>query len=70
MRLSKKAEALRHAIAERRWYQDHGGSLTGYIARYGDPGVTEKWFGEGGTRIHEADYNALVGAERRAGITR
>ncbi len=63
-----QAELLRRARAQSEWYESHGGSLSGYIERYGDPGVTETWFGEGGTRIHEADYAALVRDQKAAGI--
>jgi hypothetical protein len=50
---------------QRLWIVEHGGNLTGYIARYGsrnDP----THFGNGGEAIFAADHAALVEAERRA----
>ena len=47
---------------ERKWIYEHGGNLTGYIARYGsvdDP----KHYGDGGEAIYAADMAALAKAE-------
>jgi hypothetical protein len=54
-----KADTLYRMIGEqRRWMQDEGETLEGYIERYGDPGM-DKCHGDGGTAIYNADLNAL-----------
>lgn len=42
-----------------RWINDHGGTLTGYVVRYGskdDP----NHYGDGGEAIYKADSEALA----------
>ncbi len=44
------------------WINTCGGSLAGYIAKYGDPGQPNAEghvCGDGGTAIYKADQNAL-----------
>lgn len=57
MRTERKT--LAQQIAEQRdWIAEHGGSLAGYVQRYGskdDP----KHYGDGGELIYEADVAAL-----------
>jgi|TARA_Y100000310_G_C20629598_1_gene787889 hypothetical protein len=53
------AQLIERIEREEKWIEEHGSDLAGYIARYGDPGVTERWFGDGGTLIFEADTNSL-----------
>lgn len=43
---------------QRKWIDEHGGCLAGYIQRYGDPGM-EHCYGSGGTAIYEADLARL-----------
>ena len=43
---------------EVKWFEDHGGCLSGYVERYGskdDP----NHYGNGGEAIFKADYDAL-----------
>jgi hypothetical protein len=52
-----------HSVAtQRAWLREHGGNLSGYIARYGsadDPGH----YGDGGEAIYAADLAAVERAE-------
>lgn len=43
---------------QKKWIDDHGGNLAGYIARYGIKG-TIHCFGDGGEAIYKADSEAL-----------
>lgn len=57
-------EQLLQSIRDQRdWIEEHGGDLPGYIKRYGDPGVLrdngKPMYGDGGTKIYEADTSAL-----------
>jgi len=49
------ARAINRARKERQWYEEHGGSEAGYIERYGEPGVTEQWYGEANARCCRAE---------------
>lgn len=46
-----------------RWIAAHGSTLQAYIERYGDPGVPtctgKPMYGEGGTKIFNADMDEL-----------
>lgn len=64
---SKQALYSRLVHEQRDWIRDHGGSLSGYIDRYGDPGM-ERCYGDGGTAIYAADMNSLHDYERQAGL--
>lgn len=96
----KKIIWLRERVTEqKKWIDKCGGSLSGYIAHYGDPGVPPikdgqphiltvpenkqhfipdyervpgttdqfyaKHYGDGGTKIYEADYNRLLDWQRQ-----
>jgi hypothetical protein len=54
-----KPETRAKLIADQqRWIEEHGGSLAGYVERYGsidDP----KHYGDGGEAIYAADAGAL-----------
>jgi hypothetical protein len=54
--------AAQRVRIERTWYQEHGGNLSGYIARYGRADDPER-YGDGGPAIHAADKAALDSAE-------
>ncbi len=43
---------------QRRWIEEHGGNLSGYIARYGSA-QDENHYGDGGELIYAADKAAL-----------
>lgn len=55
--------------AQRKWVEEHGGDIAGYVARYGssDAPVNER-YGDGGERIYAADKAELdkLEAEFRA----
>ena len=51
--------------SQRRWIDEHGGDLAGYIERYGEPGLTKKWYGAGGAAIFWADLARLHDLERQ-----
>ena len=58
---------LRMVTAQRAWIDEHGGGLAGYVARYGsisDP----NHYGNGGEAIYQADHDALLEYQRRAGL--
>ena len=58
------AAALKDLFEQQKWIQDCGGSLAGYIERYGshrDPDHS----GDGGEAIYLADQLALKRAEER-----
>ena len=66
MRETKAARLSRLISEQRRWIEEHGDSLSGYIARYGRAsGDPEKPVGEGGRyglggpAIYEADMSVL-----------
>lgn len=56
---------------QRKFIQECGEDLTGYIARYGDPGINtttgKPMYGEGGTKIYHADQVELQRLEARVG---
>ncbi len=58
---------LTRFLNEQKWYDDHGGCLSAYVERYGDPDLPF-CYGSGGTAIHAADKAALNKAAREAGI--
>jgi hypothetical protein len=66
------SEGKRLAVEnQRKFIEECGGDLAGYIARYGDPGVlTSKgkpMYGNGGTAIYNADLAELKRLEARLG---
>lgn len=64
--MTKRRRAfLEQEISRQRvWIVGCGGTLAGYIAHYGDPGLPI-CYGSGGTRIYEADCNRLRDLEQR-----
>lgn len=54
---------------QRQWIVDRGGTVEGYVRRYGDPGIARgdggEMYGDGGTALFEADVAALRGLWRR-----
>jgi hypothetical protein len=62
----RSAKLLEVITNQKKWIEEHGSDLAGYISRYGDPGITERWFGEGGTAIFNADRNYLKEMETKA----
>ena len=56
---------LEEIQTQKEWIAEHGGTLEGYIANYGDPGIppakdpNNTHYGIGGTAIWEADTNKL-----------
>ena len=57
---------LKQRLSEqRKWIDEHGGDIAGYITRYGDPGLTDAWYGEGGSAIYRADRAELDMLEAR-----
>jgi len=67
--MAKPISPEQSVTAQQRWIEEHGGSLTGYIARYGsrdDPGH----YGNGGEAIFEADMAELTRRERHSGMRR
>ena len=54
---------------QRKWIDAHGGDIAGYITRYGEPGLTDVWYGEGGSAIYRADRAELdmLGARVKGG---
>jgi hypothetical protein len=50
---------------QERWIQEHGGSLAGYVERYGSKDDA-KHFGDGGEAIYAADWVALQNLKERA----
>lgn len=62
-----KLETLERRLqAERDWIVRHGGSLHGYILRYGSKHDAEH-FGDGGEAIYAADMAALAAIEADVG---
>jgi hypothetical protein len=60
------ASRLRLQISEQRqWIEDHGRTLSGYVARYGSASDPEH-FGDGGEAIYTADTAELRRLEERA----
>lgn len=57
-RESKRARLDRLIREQRRWVEEHGGSLSGYIARYGSASEP-RHYGDGGEAIYAADSAAL-----------
>lgn len=55
-------EIYREIASQRKWINDHGGDLSGYINRYGDPDMSH-CYGNGGTAIYQADKQHLKDLE-------
>lgn len=49
-------------VKHRQWLEEHGGSLAGYIARYGAASDPDH-YGDGGEAIYAADKEVLAHAE-------
>jgi hypothetical protein len=65
MKIERKSRG--QLIAEQRdWIAEHGGSLAGYIERYGSQ-YDAKHYGDGGELIYAADVAALHRVERGGG---
>jgi hypothetical protein len=64
----KRMEAVARAINEQRtWIEQCGGTLAGYVARYGSRDDA-KHSGHGGEAIYSADMEELRRRERNAGF--
>lgn len=71
--MSRRAQGLATQIADqRRWIEEHGATLSGYIQRYGAKSEAEDpaCFGNGGPAIYKADTDALAELEARAARSR
>lgn len=56
----KSIHKLQNQINEQReWIEQCGGSLLGYLRRYGDASKDKTFYGNGGRAIYDADTNAL-----------
>jgi hypothetical protein len=58
---------MRQVHDQRQWIEEHGGSLTSYLERYGSRDDPDH-YGDGGEAIYAADLGALHEYERSAGI--
>ena len=58
------AAALKDLFEQQKWIQDRGGSLPGYVLRYGSHRDPDH-YGDGGEAIYLADQLALKRAEER-----
>ena len=57
--LSRRRQFYKRLASEQRqWIESCGGTLSGYIERYGQPGEL-RCIGDGGEAIYRADTNAL-----------
>ena len=69
-RLKKTLDAL--VNDQRLWIASRGGSEAAYVALYGNPGVScsdgRNMYGEGGTKIYNADIAELHRLEKLAGL--
>lgn len=63
--IARRERALRKLAEERQWMEEHGGSETGYVHRYGSANDAEH-YGDGGEAIFAADFAALKRAEEEA----
>lgn len=68
--MSKMKDFWQQQLSQQRaWIESCGGSLAGYVARYGDPGVPtakgKPMYGNGGTAIYNADLAALRRIEEK-----
>lgn len=67
--MSSRTNYRRLLTEQRKWIEEHGGDLPGYIHRYGDPGINtaegRPMYGEGGTKIYAADMQELHRIEQR-----
>lgn len=62
-RAQRREWLLREVLLQQRWINEHGGSLSAYVARYGAAG-SPGCYGAGGEAIWQADQNALHRLER------
>lgn len=60
-------KVMKELEAQRQWIEDHGGSLNGYLQRYGFPHDPDH-YGDGGFAIYGADLKELYRLERLAGL--
>lgn len=63
-RRTKREWLLNELMNQRAWIEEHGGSLSGYIERYGSSD-DESCYGAGGEMIYAADSERLRELERR-----
>lgn len=55
----KRSDTIQRKIDEqRKWIEDHGGDLAGYVERYGSADDPDH-YGDGGEAIYAADRGAL-----------
>jgi len=57
------ARLAREIAEQRRWIDDHGRNLSGYIERYGAKDDPDH-YGDGGRAIYRADMNELQRLEQ------
>ena len=63
--VKERERAIARLNSERKWFEDHGGTLSDYLARYGS-GADPEHYGDGGEAIYAADKAALDRAEEAA----
>lgn len=63
-RARKKAWLAQEIAAQHKWIEAHGGSMAGYVERYGSKDDAEH-SGDGGEAIYTADRNHLFMLCRR-----
>lgn len=64
MRESKRSKLIRLIAEQRKWIEEHGENLAGYVARYGSTDEPEH-HGDGGEAIFHADRMELVRLEKQ-----
>lgn len=62
---TKRESAIHWYSEEQKWFEEHGGSLSAYIERYGSVHDPDH-YGDGGEAIYLADKAALDRAEEAA----
>lgn len=62
MTRNRQAWLLKQIAEQKRWIEEHGATLSGYIERYGDSESPDK-YGDGGVAIYVADCTALYKLE-------
>jgi len=63
MKMTRRETAWRNLLEQALWIEDHGLTLSGYVARYGSKNDPEH-YGNGGEAIYAADADELM--RRRA----
>jgi hypothetical protein len=63
--IRRRERAIKRLAEERAWMEEHGSTLSAYIARYGSASDPDH-YGNGGEAIYAADKAALDRAEAEA----